>query len=44
MNFVIHKYNDSTFTEEWFEPYDGKWPFGDEKEHVVIHDYNFYEK
>lgn len=42
MKFIKYKFNDATVLEEWSEILDGKWPFGDLDEKLVIKDCNFF--
>ena len=40
--FIIFKYKDMTITQEWFEPMDGKWRWGDKDEVIIEKDELFY--
>jgi len=44
MKLVTRIYNDGTkVSVQWLEILDGKWPYGDIDEKIIIKNFNFYE-
>ena len=41
--FIVFKYPDITITQEWYESYDGEWPYGEETVKNVDYTFKFYD-